>query len=83
MDQPDGIQEHQRTRNIRAKFTLPLCCFGTGSQIDAELTINSNEHESKVVEESSTTTKPVADDGEKQQQPATTHDDNKQQATDS
>jgi hypothetical protein len=41
MDQVDG---RQRSRSIRAKFTLPLtCCFGNGSHFDAEVTIFSNE----------------------------------------
>jgi hypothetical protein len=40
-DQVDG--QRQRTRSIRTKFTIPLCCFGAGSELTAEVNINSSD----------------------------------------
>jgi hypothetical protein len=39
-DQVDG---QHRTKAVRARFSIPLCCWGAGSSIDAEVNINSSE----------------------------------------
>ena len=40
-DQVDG--QRQRTRSIRSKFVIPLCCFAAGSELTAELNINTSD----------------------------------------
>ena len=41
-DAIDG-KKTQRTRSIRSKFIIPLCCFGAGSELNAELNINTSD----------------------------------------
>jgi hypothetical protein len=43
MDQMDGEKTQKKTRTVHTKFSIPLCCFGTGSQLDAEFNLTTNE----------------------------------------
>lgn len=62
-DQVDGQQ--QRTKTVRAKFSIPLCCWGAGSSIDAEVNIKSSETQT---------------DGNTQPEPYKTQDVDKQES---
>ena len=42
-DQVDGQRQH--TRSMRSKFVIPLCCFTAGSELTAELNINTSDIE--------------------------------------
>jgi hypothetical protein len=44
MDMIDGENKVQRkTKTVRTKFSIPLCCFGANSQFDAEFNLTTNE----------------------------------------
>ncbi len=44
MDQIDGENKVQRkTKTVRTKFSIPLCCFGANSKFDAEFNLTTNE----------------------------------------
>jgi hypothetical protein len=43
MDQIDGEKVQRKTKTVRTKFSIPLCCFGANSQFDAEFNLTTNE----------------------------------------
>ncbi len=43
MDKIDGEKVQRKTKTVRTKFVIPLCCFGANSQLDAEFNLTTNE----------------------------------------